>query len=74
MNTKEHARLKAHLKMSITRLRSLQQKKTAVAKANRRELAGLLNQGKDASARIRVENIIRGDINGKNSILYDGWN
>lgn len=63
MNTKEHARLKVHLKLSVTRLRNLQQKKTALAKANRRELAGLLNQGKDASARIRVENIIREDIN-----------
>ena len=63
MNTKEHARLKVHLKMSVTRLRNLQQKKTAVAKASRRELATLLSNGKDASARIRVENIIREDIN-----------
>ena len=63
MNTKEHARLKVHLKMSVTRLRNIQQKKTALAKANRREIAGLLSQGKEASARIRVENIIREDIN-----------
>lgn len=63
MNAKEHARLKVHLKMSVTRLRNMQQKKTALAKANRRDLAALLAQGKDASARIRVENIIREDIN-----------
>lgn len=63
MNSKDHARLKVHLKMSVTRLRNMQQKKTALAKANRRDLAGLLSQGKDASARIRVENIIREDIN-----------
>lgn len=60
--SKDHARLKVHLKMSVTRLRNLQQKKTAVAKAQRRELAGLLANGKDQSARIRVENIIREDI------------
>lgn len=60
--SKEHARLKVHLKMSVTRLRNLQQKKTALAKSSRREIATLLSSGKEASARIRVENIIREDI------------
>ena len=59
---KEHARIKVHLKMSVTRLRNLQQKKTAVAKAQRRELATMLSNGKEQSARIRVENVIREDI------------
>lgn len=49
--------------MAVNRLRLVQQKETALAKAQRREMAGLLESGKEASARIRVENIIRNDIN-----------
>ena len=41
----------------------VQQKETAIAKMNRRQLAQILEQGKYESARIRVENIIREDIN-----------
>jgi vacuolar protein sorting-associated protein IST1 len=48
--------------MSVNRLRLMQQKQTALAKQARRELAQLLEQGKDESAKIRVENIIREDI------------
>lgn len=48
--------------MAVNRLRLVQQKETALAKAQRREMAGLLEAGKEASARIRVENIIRNDI------------
>lgn len=50
------------LKMSVNRLRLMQQKQTALAKQARRELAQLLDQGKEESARIRVENIIREDL------------
>jgi Regulator of Vps4 activity in the MVB pathway len=50
------------LKMSVNRLRLMQQKQTALAKQARRELAKLLDEGKDESARIRVENIIREDL------------
>lgn len=39
-----------------------QQKETALAKVNRRQMAQLLETGKEESARIRVENIIRQDI------------
>jgi vacuolar protein sorting-associated protein IST1 len=50
------------LKLAISRLRMVQQKDTALAKQQRRSMAQLLEQGKDESAKIRVENIIRSDI------------
>ncbi|KAK9472570.1 regulator of Vps4 activity in the MVB pathway-domain-containing protein [Dipodascopsis tothii] len=56
------ARLKIQLKLSISRLRHVQQKEIAVAKQQRRDIAQLLESGKDDSARIRVENIIRMEI------------
>jgi len=48
--------------MSVTRLRLMQQKQTALAKQARRDLAGLLEQGREESAKVRVENIIRDDL------------
>ncbi|KAL7276538.1 Vacuolar protein sorting-associated protein ist1 [Rhizina undulata] len=56
------SKLKVSLKLSVSRLRMVQQKDTALAKVNRRQMAQLLEQGKEESARIRVENIIRQDI------------
>ncbi|KAF2487018.1 regulator of Vps4 activity in the MVB pathway-domain-containing protein [Neohortaea acidophila] len=56
-------RLKVQLKLSISRLRMVQQKDEALAKQARRSMAQLLEQGKEESARIRVENIIRSDMN-----------
>lgn len=50
------------LKLAISRLRMVQQKDTALAKQQRRAMAQLLEQGKEESAKIRVENIIRSDI------------
>lgn len=55
-------RLKTTLKMAVSKLRFLQEKKTAIAKQQRRQLADLLSAGKETSAKIRVENIIRDDI------------
>ncbi|KAK9466151.1 regulator of Vps4 activity in the MVB pathway-domain-containing protein [Lipomyces arxii] len=55
-------RLKIQLKLSVSRLRHVQQKETAVSKQSRREIAQLLSSGKDESARIRVENVIRQEI------------
>lgn len=40
----------------------IQQKDTAIAKQQRRAMAQLLESGKEESARIRVENIIRSDL------------
>ncbi|KAL8856058.1 MAG: hypothetical protein Q9178_007314 [Gyalolechia marmorata] len=57
-----NSKLKVQLKLSISRLRMVQQKDTAIAKQQRRQMAHLLEQGKEESARIRVENIIRSDI------------
>ncbi|KAK5168762.1 Vacuolar protein sorting-associated protein ist1 [Saxophila tyrrhenica] len=56
-------KIKVQLKLSISRLRMVQQKDSALAKQSRRSMAQLLEQGKDESARIRVENIIRSDMN-----------
>ncbi|PQE14116.1 increased sodium tolerance 1 protein [Rutstroemia sp. NJR-2017a BVV2] len=50
------------LKLSIARLRMVQQKDEAVSKQQRRAMAQLLETGKIESAKIRVENIIRSDI------------
>lgn len=55
-------RLKTTLKMAVSKLKFLQEKKTALSKQQRRQLADLLTAGKEVSAKIRVENIIRDDI------------
>lgn len=57
------SRLKAQLKMAINRLKLLEQKQSATTKDQRRQMAQLLTDGKEQSAKIRVENIIRMDIN-----------
>ena len=46
----------------IPRLRNAQKKDTALSIAARREMAELLSQSREASARIRVENIIHTDV------------
>ncbi|EPE31385.1 hypothetical protein GLAREA_12688 [Glarea lozoyensis ATCC 20868] len=56
------SKLKVQLKLSIARLRMVQQKDEAVSKQQRRAMAQLLEVGKIESAKIRVENIIRSDI------------
>ncbi|KAI9737386.1 MAG: hypothetical protein M1834_009540 [Cirrosporium novae-zelandiae] len=56
------SKLKVQLKLSISRLRNIQAKDTAISKQQRRQMAQLLEIGKEESARIRVENIIRTDI------------
>ncbi|KAA8624559.1 Ist1 domain containing protein [Pyrenophora tritici-repentis] len=55
-------KLKVQLKLSISRLRMVQQKDSAKVKQQRRDMAQLIEAGKVQSARIRVENIIRTDI------------
>ncbi|KAI9783944.1 MAG: hypothetical protein M1839_002889 [Geoglossum umbratile] len=57
------SKLKVQLKLAISRLRMVQQKETALAKQQRRAMAHLLEIGKEESARIRVENIIREELN-----------
>jgi len=46
----------------VQRLRTLQEKKGAQAKAARRDIATLLEKGKVETARIKVESIINEDI------------
>ena len=43
-------------RLGVQRLRTLQEKKTAQAKAARRDIALLLEKGKVETARIKVEN------------------
>ncbi|EPT03464.1 hypothetical protein FOMPIDRAFT_1022423 [Fomitopsis schrenkii] len=56
------AKAKVQLRLAIQRLRTLQEKKGAQAKAARRDIAMLLEKGKLETARIKVENIIHEDI------------
>ncbi|KGO38954.1 protein of unknown function DUF292, eukaryotic [Penicillium expansum] len=55
-------RLVSTLRLLIPRLRLLQKKDTASSVVQRRELSHLLSEGRDTSARIRVENVIATDI------------
>ena len=55
-------KLKSTLRLLIPRLRNAQKKDTAISMADRREMAELLRQNREASARIRTENIIATDI------------
>ncbi|KAJ5091439.1 hypothetical protein NUU61_006309 [Penicillium alfredii] len=55
-------RLVSTLRLLIPRLRLLQKKDTASSVVQRRELSQLLSEGREASARIRVENVIATDI------------
>jgi len=53
---------KVQLRLSVQRLRTLQQKKEAQAKSARRDIATLIEKGKIETARIKVETIINEDI------------
>ena len=52
---------KVNLKMLISRLNLLGQKKANLAKQQKREIALLLRDDKEANARIMVEHVIRED-------------
>ena len=54
-------KLKSTLRLLIPRLRMAQKKDTSLSIAARREMADLLSQHREQSARIRVENIIATD-------------
>jgi len=56
------AKAKVQLRLSVQRLRTLQQKKEAQAKAARRDIATLLERSKIETARVKVETIINEDI------------
>ncbi|WWC73411.1 uncharacterized protein I206_107378 [Kwoniella pini CBS 10737] len=55
-------RAKVQIKLSIQRLRTLQEKKLALAKSSRREIADLLNKNRIETARLRVETLVQDDI------------
>jgi len=54
-------KLKVQLRLAVSRLKMLQNKKASINAQQRREIASLLEKGKEESARIRVEHIIRED-------------
>ncbi|KAF9270827.1 DUF292-domain-containing protein [Marasmius fiardii PR-910] len=56
------AKAKVQLRLSVQRLRTLQQKKEAQAKASRRDIASLMERGKIETAKIKVEGLINEDI------------
>ncbi|GME93942.1 unnamed protein product [[Candida] boidinii] len=60
--TPQQMKFKTSFKMAISKLRFMENKKTSINKQQRRQMAELLNAGKEESAKIRVENIIRDDI------------
>lgn len=60
--TDSKTRLVSTLRLLIPRLRLLQKKDTASSVVQRRELSQLLSEGRESSARIRVENVIATDI------------
>lgn len=52
-------KLKTNLRLSISRLKLLEKKKTEQTEKSRREIADFLANGKHERAKIRVEYIIR---------------
>lgn len=60
-NEKIRRKLHTQLKMSVHRINLLKNKKTNSIKVQKRQVAQLLKQDKNESARIKVENIIRDD-------------
>jgi len=55
-------RTKVQLRLAVQRLRMLQEKKEALAKSSRRDIATLLERGRVETARVKVEAIIGDDI------------
>ncbi|ODO07131.1 hypothetical protein I350_04501 [Cryptococcus amylolentus CBS 6273] len=66
-------RAKVQLKLSIQRLRTLQEKKHALAKASRRSIADLLAQGRVETCRLRVEGLIQDDIGVEMLEVLERW-
>ncbi|KAK2768245.1 hypothetical protein FQN54_000097 [Arachnomyces sp. PD_36] len=62
MGPPQTIRLTSTLRILLPRLRLLQKKDNASSISQRRELAHLLESGKETSARIRVEHVIANDI------------
>lgn len=54
-------KFKPNLKMAVSRITIVKNKKTNAVKNQRREIASLLSQGKEEKCRIRVEGVIRED-------------
>jgi vacuolar protein sorting-associated protein IST1 len=55
-------RTKVQLKLVVQRLRMLQEKKSTLAKRDRRDVASLVEKGKLETARIKTEGIVAEDV------------
>jgi hypothetical protein len=60
--SRSEADLQVQIRLSIQRLRTLQEKRLALAKKSRREIADLLVKGRLETSRLRVEGLIQDDI------------
>lgn len=56
------AKTKVQLKLTAQRCQLLQEKKSAIAKKDRREIASLVEKGKVETARVKTEGVIGEDI------------
>ena len=54
-SAKDLTKLKVNLKLTVNRLRMLQSKKSSINQQQRRQIATLLESGKEESARVRVK-------------------
>jgi len=59
--TANHNKLKTNFRLSISRLKFMEKKKTEMALKARKEIADYISAGKEDRARIRVEHIVRED-------------
>jgi vacuolar protein sorting-associated protein IST1 len=57
----QESKLKPYLKMAVQRLQIANNKKHSVVKHQKREIAKILEDGKEEKARIKVEHVIRED-------------
>lgn len=62
------AKCKTALKLAVSRIKLLKNKREAQVKQLKRELAQLLQSGQDQTARIRVEHVVREE---KTMAAYD---
>lgn len=55
----EPSRFKVQIKLAISRLKMMESKKSSINQSQRREIAELLQKGKEESARIRVSSNLK---------------
>ena len=69
----DKAKLRVQLGLSMIRTANLIKKETELVKRQKRDIAGLLKDGKESKAKIRVESIIRKDYRIEALELIEMW-